>query len=188
MKTILLLLTGALACGGATALRGDQDLAVNFSAEIRLGHRPPPPPAPVVVLVEEPDRGGPPPWARARWYQRSHGYYYYPGGDVYYRLGDRVWFYLERGEWRTARSLPDWVRVDFGRSVTLTMATDRPYVYHQQIVTRYPANYFGARVRFRDEPPRGREGERDDSNRDRDERRDGDKNDRGRGKSKGRDK
>lgn len=192
MKTNLILLVLVLVGGGARCAHADQGGGLSFTAEIRLGHRAPPPPAPVVVLIAEPDRGGPPAWARARWYQRNHGYYYYPGGDVYYRPGDGVWFYLERGEWRTARSLPDWVRVDFGHSVALTMATDRPYFYHQQIVVRYPANYFGARVRLREEPPPGREGEREDfnrdRNRDRDDRRESDKNDRGRSKGKGRDK
>lgn len=183
MKTTLVLLTVALAMSGATAARADPLLDVNLSAEIRLGRRPPPPPPPVVVVIAEPAGRGPAPWERAHWYQRNQGYYYYPGGDVYYRPGDHVWFYQERGEWRSTRNLPEFVRVDFNRSITLTMATDRPYIYHQQVVTRYPSNYFGARVRLRDEGPRDRDDDRRGPDRDRDK----DDHDRGRGKAKGRD-
>jgi hypothetical protein len=174
MKPKLMLLTFALAVSGAAAARADQ-IDLNISADIRLGRRPPPPPPPVVVVVEEPAARGPAPWERAHWYQRNQGYYYYPGGDVYYRPTDHVWFYQERGEWRMARNLPEYVRVDFNRSVTLTMATDRPYIYHQQIVRRYPANYFGARVRLRDEDRR-------------DDRRGPEKDDRGRDKPHGHDR
>lgn len=187
MKPTFVLLTFALAMSGATAARADQLLDVNLSAEIRLGRRPPPPPPPVVVVIQEPAERGPAPWERARWYQRNQGYYYYPGGDVYYRPGDHVWFYQERGQWRSARNLPDFVRVDFNRSITLTMSTDRPYIYHQQVVTRYPSNYFGSRVRLRDEGPRDRDDDRRGPDRDRDRDHDRDKDDRGRGKAKGRD-
>ena len=177
MKTLLAVLTLTLAMGAAVAARADQIIDVTIGADIRLGRRPPPPPPPVVVVVEDPSMRAPAPWERARWYQRSQGYYYYPGGDVYYRPTDHVWFYQERGEWRTARNLPDFVRVDFNRSVTLSLPTDRPYSYHRQVVARYPANYFGARVRLRDEDPRERENRGPDR----------DKNDRGRDKPKDRD-
>ena len=181
MKPTLALLALALAVGGAASARADQIFDVNIAADIRLGRRPPPPPPPVVVVIEEPAPRGPAPWERARWYQRNQGYYYYPGGDVYYRPDDHVWFYQERGEWRTARNLPEFVRVDFNHSITLTMATDRPYIYHQQVVARYPANYFGVRVRLRDEGPRNRDDDHRGPDRDKDD------HDRGRGKAKGRD-
>ncbi|MBC7368698.1 MAG: hypothetical protein H7343_18130 [Undibacterium sp.] len=190
MKKTLVLIACALAAGGVSAARAEQLLDVNLAAEIRLGRRPPPPPPAVVIVVEEPAARGRAPWERARWYQRDRGYYYYPGGDVYYRPGDHVWFYQERGEWRSARNLPEFVRVDFNRSITLTMATDRPYIYHQQVVMRYPSNYFVVRVRLRDEAPRGRDGDESPRSRDDDHRgpdRDKDDHDRGRGKAKGRD-
>jgi hypothetical protein len=76
------------------------------------------------------------------------------------------------------------VRVDFNRSITLTMATARPCdIYHQQVVTRYSANYFCARVRSCDEGPRDRDDDRRVPERDRDK----DDHDRGRGEAKGRD-
>jgi hypothetical protein len=149
MKTKLLLLALALAALPAAAVRAD--LIDNLTVDIRLGHRAPPPPPAVVVVVEDNDHRGPGQWERRRWNQRSSAYYYYPGGDVYYRSSDRMWFYQHRGQWRSGRNLPDGVRVDFNQSVTLNMYTQQPYAYHQQVVARYPSNYFGARVRVRDD-------------------------------------
>ena len=149
MKTKFILLALTMAAVVAPATRADL-LDINITGEIRLGRRPPPPPPPVVVIVETAPEG-PSPWESGPRSQRQQAYYYYPGGDVYYRPADHVWFYLERGQWRSGGNLPEQVSIDFGRSVTLTMATDQPYVYHSQIVSRYPANYFGTRVRLRDE-------------------------------------
>ena len=150
MKTKLILLAFTMVALAVPAARAD-GLNLNITGEIHLGRRPPPPPPEVVAVVEDRDARAPGPWEHGRWYQRTQAYYYYPGADAYYRPADHVWFYSERGQWRSARNLPEWVRVDFERSVTVTMATDRPYLYHQQVVARYPANYFGARVRLKSE-------------------------------------
>jgi hypothetical protein len=179
MKPKIILLSLALGAIIAPAVTA-QILDLNISGEIRLGRRQPPPPPAVVVVVPDTGPRGPSPWERGRWYQRTQGYYYYPGGDVYYRPGDRMWFYLERGQWRSGRNLPDWVSIDFGHSITLTMATDRPYAFHQQVVARYPSNYFGARVRVRDDDRRdhgndNRGPDRNKDNRGRDNDRDRDK-------------
>jgi hypothetical protein len=155
MKTKTILLTLTLAALTAPAAQA-QNLDITISGDIRLGRRPPPPPPPVVVIVEDTGSWGPSPWERGRWYQRRQGYYYYPGGDVYYRPADQVWFYQERGQWRSGRNLPDWVRIDFHHNIVLTMATNRPYAFHQQVVTRYPSNYFGTRVRLRDDDRQNR--------------------------------
>ncbi|MDB6113598.1 MAG: hypothetical protein JWQ62_543 [Lacunisphaera sp.] len=149
MKTKIILLTLAVVGIAAPALRAGL-LDINLTGDIRLGRRAPPPPPAVIVVQEEPFRG-PSPWERGRWYQRTQSYYYYPGYDVYYRQADNTWFYQDRGQWRSSRNLPDSVRVDFNRSVTVAMATDRPYAFHSQIVSRYPANYFDTRVRLRDD-------------------------------------
>jgi hypothetical protein len=146
------------------------EINVDITADIRLGHSLPPPP-PEVVVVEEVGPPGPPPWAQGHWYRRSYAYYYYPGYDVYYRPADRVWFYLDGGNWRIGAQLPTHVRVDFGRAVPLRLESDRPYVYHQKVVTYYPPNYF-ARVKLRNDY--------DNRRNDHDER-----NDRGRDRGKG---
>jgi len=150
MKNKIILLTLVLAASAVPVVRAD--LLDKINVDIRLGVRLPPPPPPVVVVVQDEPRRGPDAWEqRGRWYSRNQAYYYYPGADVYYRQADHVWFYSDRGQWRSSRNLPDGIRVDFNRSVTLNMYTDRPYTYHQQVVSRYPSNYFGARVRLRDE-------------------------------------
>jgi hypothetical protein len=150
MKTKTLLLVLALAALPAAAVRAD--LIDNLTVDIRLGHRAPPPPPAVVVVVQDEPRQGPERWEkRGRWNQRNHAYYYYPGGDVYYRSSDRMWFYQQRGRWQSSRQLPEGIHVQFNHSVTLSMYTNQPYTYHQQVVARYPSNYFGTRVRVRDE-------------------------------------
>jgi hypothetical protein len=180
MKTKILLLACALAAIPATTTALRADLLDNLTVQIRLGQRPPPPPPAVVVVVEDRHPAGPAPWERSRWGRHSQPYYYYPGTDVYYRPSDRMWFYAERGRWRYGRNLPDSLRVDFNRSVTLSITGSRPYDYHQQVVARYPANYFGTRVRLRDD-------DRHDNRRD-DHRDDNRGNDRDRRDDKGRDK
>lgn len=171
MKTSLILLTLTLAAITAPAAQA-QSLDISIVGDIRLGRRLPPPPPQVVVIVEDTGPQGPSPWERSRWYSRPQGYYYYPGGDVYYRPADHVWFYQQRGQWRSGRNLPDWVRIDFNHNIVLSMATGRPYTYHRQVVARYPSNYFGTRVRVRDNDRR----DRDNDNHGRDNR----GNDRGR--------
>ena len=143
-------------------------VAVDFTADIRLGRALPPPP-PEVVVVERIGPPEPPPWERRHWYNRSYAYYYYPGADVYYRPADHMWFFLEGANWRFGLRLPEHIHMDFGRAVSLSLESDRPYLFHERVVAYYPANYF-SRVRFRNEREY-RHGE----HRDHDERHDGDR-------------
>lgn len=122
---------------------------IGISAEIRLGKVPPPPP-PEVIVIKESLPKGPPPWAPAHGARRNHNYYYYPGAHVYFRPADRVWFYLEGREWRFGASLPTGIRVDFNRSVSLTMESDRPHQFHEKVQAYYPADYFVSHVRVKD--------------------------------------
>jgi hypothetical protein len=176
MKTRFLLLVLAVAAIPATALRAD--LLDNLTVDIRLGRRAPPPPPEVVVMTPDTAPRGPEQWERKiRWYQRRETYYYYPGRDVYYRSSDHVWFYIEHGQWSMNGNLPDWVRIDLNSSVTLNMFTDRPYAFHQQVVARYPSDYFVARVRIRDDDRhednhgKGRDKDRPDEGKDREDKR-----------------
>lgn len=169
MKTKLFLIAlTAAAFSASTAWAAGLDITIN--GDIRLGRRAPPPPPRVEIVVGEPAPSGPAPWERSRWNRRTYGYYYYPGADAYYRVADHVWFYQQRNEWVYSRRLPDFVRVDFDRGVALTMITDRPYTYHEHVVTRYPANYFDRR---RHSPDNDRDNRHDDNrHRDRDRDRD----------------
>ncbi len=173
MKTKLLVL---LSLGVALLVPARAQLDVAISAEIRLGKALPPPP-PEVIIVEETGPKGPPPWAPAHGYRRNHDYYYYPGADVYYRPADRTWFYLDGRDWRFNVNLPTTIHVDFDRSVSLTMESDRPYQFHDKVRGYYPRDYFVSKVRVKEKGGKPAKAEKHD---------DGDS--RGKGKGKGKDK
>lgn len=146
MKAKLLVLL-PLALALLTPARAQLD--VTLSAEIRLGKALPPPPPEVVVVVESGPKG-PPPWAPAHGFRRNRDYYYYPGADVYFRPADRAWFYLDGGNWRVGVNLPTSIRVDFDRSVSLTMETEQPHLFHDKVRTYYPGDYFVKKVRVKE--------------------------------------
>ncbi len=122
---------------------------VAISAEIRLGKVLPPPP-PEVIVIKQSAPVGPPPWAPAHGVRRHHTYYYYPGAHVYFRPEDRIWFYLDGREWRFGASLPSSIRVDFDRSVSLTMEAEKPHQFHDKVQVYYPADYFVTAVRVKE--------------------------------------
>jgi len=182
MKTRSVLLLSLAAAGFVPAV--DAAIDVHIDAEIRIGRAPPPPP-PEIVVVEEVGPPGPPPWSRSRWYRRSHAYYYYPGCDVYYRPSDRMWFYLDGGNWEFGVSLPERIRVDFGRSVSLSLESDRPYTFHRDVVAYYPPTYW-SKVKFKNGHD-NRVDRREDRRDDRAERRDDNARGKDKGKGKGKD-
>jgi hypothetical protein len=148
----------ALLCVSSSALAAE----VSASLEIRLGKVLPPPP-PEVIVIEQPSKSGPPPWAPAHGARRNHGYYYYPGSDVYFRPADRVWFYLEGSNWRFGASLPTNIRVDFDRAVSLSMESERPYQFHNEVRGHYPADYFVTKVKVKEKPGKPDKGREDDA-------------------------
>lgn len=178
IKAILLLAFATTSLAPFTHAAPD----VNITADIRIGRALPPPP-PEIVAVEEVGPPGPPPWAQSRWYRRSHAYYYYPASDVYYRPADRMWFYLDGGDWHLGARLPDHIPMDFDHAVSLRLESDRPYVYHQDVVRYYPKHYF-AKVRIKSAPDHrsGRYEDRGDHDDHRDHARD--YGERGKGKDK----
>jgi hypothetical protein len=189
MKPSLLVL---LSVTGVTLLSSAQaQIDVGLSAEIRIGRAQPPPP-PEVVIVEDTRPPGPPPWAPAHGFRKNREYYYYPGTDVYYRPADRTWFYLDGGNWRVGTNLPSSVHVDFGRSVSLSMESERPYEFHEKVRSYYPRDYFVSKVRMKEKGGKAIKAEKADSSprdRDRDGARGSDKdNGPGKGKGRGKDK
>lgn len=146
MKTKLLLLL-PLGIALLTPVRAQLNLTI--SADIYLGKAPPPPPPEVIVIVET-GPVAPPPWTPPPGVSLNRDYYYYPGTNVYYRPADRIWFYLDGSNWRFGVTLPTSFRVDFDRSVTLTMATDQPYQFHDRVQVRYPSDYFTTKVRVKE--------------------------------------
>ena len=158
MKTRYWLVLSLLALSGLAS--GRAEVTGSLSVDIRIGNVPPPPPPAVVVVESAPS--GPPPWAAPHWYSRERAYYYYPECDVYYRPADRMWFFLEGGAWQVGARLPDRIDFDPGHGVHLSMASDRPYIYHQHVVMYYPHEYF-ARARNEGEPKRGPDRSDDDN-------------------------
>lgn len=146
MKTNLLL---AFSLGAALLAPARAVLDISVAAEIRLGKALPPPP-PEVIVIEESGPKGPPPWAPAHGYRRNRNYYYYPSANVYYRPEDRAWFYLDGGKWSLGVNLPTSIRVDFERSVSLTMETDQPYQHHDKVKNYYPGDYFVTKVKVKE--------------------------------------
>lgn len=82
--------------------------------------------------------GGPPPWAPAHGYRAKYRYRYYPDAAVYLDVGRGLYFYLQNGRWTVAASLPRGITMDLGRYVVLEMDVDKPYLYHQDVVRKYP--------------------------------------------------
>lgn len=86
----------------------------------------------------EPEGQGPPPWAPAHGYRAKYRYRYYPDDYVYYDGSRSLYFYYAGGGWRAAVALPSSIRIDLDRYAVIEMDTDRPYVYHSDVVKRYP--------------------------------------------------
>jgi hypothetical protein len=81
---------------------------------------------------------GPPPWAPAHGYRAKHHYYYYPASSVYFDVGRGLYFFYQGDGWRVGASLPAGFQINVNDYVELDMDTDRPYVYHTDVMKRYP--------------------------------------------------
>jgi hypothetical protein len=83
-------------------------------------------------------KGGPPPWAPAHGYRAKHKYRYYPSLYVYFDIGREIYFYLEGDEWKVVVTLPKDIKIGGNKYVTLQMDSERPYIYHADVVRNYP--------------------------------------------------
>jgi hypothetical protein len=92
-----------------------------------------------IVTASSPHKKGPPAHAPAHGYRAKHHYRYYPGTDVYYDTGRRLYFYLSGNDWAVAATLPAALKVKLGDYVSIEMATDRPYMYHKAHKAKYKA-------------------------------------------------
>jgi hypothetical protein len=81
---------------------------------------------------------GPPPWAPAHGYRAKYCYHYYPASHVYCDVARGLYFYYDGGGWRVGASLPVGIHIDVHDYVELEMDTDKPYVFHSEVVKRYP--------------------------------------------------
>ncbi|MCF8034945.1 MAG: hypothetical protein K9K66_19420 [Desulfarculaceae bacterium] len=82
--------------------------------------------------------GGPPPWAPAHGYRAKHQYRYYPGVQVYFDTGRKLYFWLSsNGSWQAGASLPGGLTLS-GSYINLDMDTAKPFQWHKEVVIRYP--------------------------------------------------
>jgi hypothetical protein len=96
-----------------------------------------------VVIGEHPsyevaEDQGPPPWAPAHGYRAKYHYYYYPDCSVYFDAGRSLYFYYQGDGWGVGASLPGGIQINVNNYVELDMDTDKPYVYHTDVMKRYP--------------------------------------------------
>jgi hypothetical protein len=82
-------------------------------------------------------KGPPPPWAPAHGARAKHHYRYYPGAQVYYDSGRRLYFYLSAGTWRSGSRLPVSISIS-GSYVSLEMDVDTPYKFHKDVIKHHP--------------------------------------------------
>jgi hypothetical protein len=82
--------------------------------------------------------GGPPPHAPAHGYRAKHAYYYYPDVYVYFDISRKVYFYIQRDQWRMSASLPHSFRVRLGDHVQIELDSERPYTYFDTHKKKYP--------------------------------------------------
>ena len=53
-------------------------------------------------------------------------------------MGRSLYFYYYGGGWQASVSLPSGIHISAGEHVSLDMDVDRPYLYHADVVKRYP--------------------------------------------------
>ena len=90
------------------------------------------------VSDSKPKDQSPPPWAPAHGYRAKYTYRYYPDACVYYDTNRRLYFYFSNEKWNFSASLPSFIKVDLGQSIVLEMDVDKPYIFHSEVVERYP--------------------------------------------------
>ena len=63
-------------------------------------------------------------------------YVYYPEEEAYYVPETRVYWWADRGEWRSGPRMPDGIKL--GASVKLDVDGRDPWRHHEVIVKQYP--------------------------------------------------
>jgi len=84
--------------------------------------------------------GGPPPHAPAHGHRSKYRYRYYPETSVYFNSSEGLYFYLKGGRWAMSASLPDYLKVNPGNSVSIEMDTDKPYIKYKEHKKKYPSS------------------------------------------------
>jgi hypothetical protein len=73
-----------------------------------------------------------------RSYTGRYRYEYYPAAFVYYDTIRGVYFYRLNGQWIESPKLPEEINPYKGSPVYLDLDTDRPYLFHSEVIKKYP--------------------------------------------------
>lgn len=88
-----------------------------------------------------PVQADPPPWAPAHGQRakqvREYQYMYYPAQQVYYSPQEHAWFWMSGGNWQVGVSLPTRYQVQANSGLSITLASERPYVQHVYVEEQY---------------------------------------------------
>ena len=90
-------------------------------------------------------QNGPPSHASAHGYRAKYQYRYYPRCRVYYDAEKRVYFYLKGDNWEVGISLPGNLKGDLGEYVSLELDTDKPYLFNEEHIKKYPSKQSNSR-------------------------------------------
>ena len=81
---------------------------------------------------------GSPPWQPSASGPVYH-YKYYPMAFIYFDVDRKVYFYqADDGRWVQSTVLPENLADNLATPVMLEMNTERPYLYHSQVMEKYP--------------------------------------------------
>ncbi len=80
--------------------------------------------------------GGPPADQKSQ-AVRYHRYVYYPSHQIYYATEQQIWFWQNNGGWSYGVDLPPQFREAMGTGLPLRLATDRPYMAHDEVEARF---------------------------------------------------
>lgn len=102
------------------------------------------------VGADMPAQADPPPWAPAHGRRakeaheevrvvREYRYMYYPQQQVYYAPEQRLWFWMNGGNWQFGVNLPlQYSGYSYATSgVSVVLHSDRPYVEHTYVEQTY---------------------------------------------------
>ncbi len=100
----------------------------------------------LTLLAAAPADANPPPWAPAHGYRahqeearvvREYRYVYYPMQQVYYSPEQRMWFWMNGGNWQVGVNLPLQYQITAASGVQVMLASNRPYAQHAYVEETY---------------------------------------------------
>lgn len=78
------------------------------------------------------------PWEPTSGESAKFTYRYFPSSFVYFNIDIGKYYYLSEGKWVDSYSLPQDIPIDRDDYVILEMMIDKPYMFHEDVVKKYP--------------------------------------------------